>query len=103
MKKITTYSQNPRASVKKRIINSANIKSKAKIDLILLDKSKCLTIKEARKRLNSDFLNNRRGKPEIDDLRFSARTKRAWKRYDKGEFKSMEFDKFIEHLKKFHP
>ena len=36
-----------------------------------------------------------------DDLIFAKRTEEAWKRYDKGEFKEMDFDKFIEHLKKW--
>jgi AbrB family looped-hinge helix DNA binding protein len=36
----------------------------------------------------------------LDDLEFARRTEEAWKRYDKGEFKEMNFDEFIEELKK---
>jgi len=36
-----------------------------------------------------------------DDLEFSRRTEEAFKRYEKGEFTRMDFDKFIKKLKKF--
>ncbi len=36
-----------------------------------------------------------------DDLEFARRTEEAYKRYEKGEFKEMEFDDFIEELKKW--
>ena len=36
-----------------------------------------------------------------DDLEFAKRTEEAWKRYEKGEFKEMEFDDFIEEMKKW--
>jgi len=36
-----------------------------------------------------------------EDLEFAKRTEEAWKRYEKGEFKEMEFDDFIEEMKKW--
>jgi len=36
-----------------------------------------------------------------DDLIFAKRTEEAWKEYDKGNFISMEFDDFIEEMKKW--
>ena len=36
-----------------------------------------------------------------EDLEFAKRTEEAWKRYDRGEFKEMEFDDFIEEMKKW--
>jgi len=36
-----------------------------------------------------------------EDLVFAKRTEEAFKRYEKGEFKSMDFDKFIEEMKKW--
>ena len=36
-----------------------------------------------------------------EDLEFAKRTEDAWKRYEKGEFKEMEFDDFIEEMKKW--
>ena len=36
-----------------------------------------------------------------EDLIFAKRTEDAWKRYEKGKFKSMDFDKFIEEMKKW--
>jgi AbrB family looped-hinge helix DNA binding protein len=36
-----------------------------------------------------------------EDLEFAKRTEEAWKRYEKGEFKEMEFDYFIEEMKKW--
>lgn len=35
-----------------------------------------------------------------EDLEFARRTEEAWKRYDKGKFKSVPFDKFIKELRK---
>ena len=36
-----------------------------------------------------------------EDLEFAKRTEEAWKRYEKGEFKTMEFDDFIEDMKRW--
>ena len=36
-----------------------------------------------------------------EDLEFAKRTEEALKRYEKGEFKSMEFDDFIAEMKKW--
>ncbi len=36
-----------------------------------------------------------------DDLIFAKRTEEAWKRYEKGEFKSMDYKKFLEEIKKW--
>jgi len=36
-----------------------------------------------------------------EDLEFARRTEEAWKSFDKGEFTSMEFDEFIEEMKKW--
>ena len=36
-----------------------------------------------------------------EDLIFSKRTEEAWKRYDKGEFISMDFDDFLKEAKKW--
>jgi AbrB family looped-hinge helix DNA binding protein len=36
-----------------------------------------------------------------EDLEFAKRTEEAWKRYEKGEFREMEFDNFIEEMKKW--
>ncbi len=36
-----------------------------------------------------------------EDLEFARRTEEAWKRHDRGEFKSMEFDDFIQEMKKW--
>ena len=35
-----------------------------------------------------------------EDLEFARRTEEAWKRYEKGEFKSMPADKFLKELEK---
>jgi AbrB family looped-hinge helix DNA binding protein len=35
-----------------------------------------------------------------DDIEFARRTEEAWKRYEKGEFKSLPADEFIRMLKK---
>jgi len=36
-----------------------------------------------------------------DDLEFAKRTEEAWKRYDKGEFVSMDSKEFLKELKKW--
>ena len=36
-----------------------------------------------------------------DDLIFAKRTEEAWKRYEKGEFKEMDFDEFLKEVKKW--
>jgi len=36
-----------------------------------------------------------------EDLEFARRTDEAWKSYERGEFKQMEFDKFIKEMKKW--
>jgi AbrB family looped-hinge helix DNA binding protein len=36
-----------------------------------------------------------------EDMIFAKRTEEAFRRYEKGEFKSMDFDKFIEEMKKW--
>jgi len=36
-----------------------------------------------------------------EDLEFAKRTEEAWKSYDRGEFKEMEFDDFIKEIKKW--
>ena len=36
-----------------------------------------------------------------EDLEFARRTEEAWKQYDRGEFKSMGADEFLEELKKW--
>lgn len=35
-----------------------------------------------------------------EDLEFARRTEEAWKRYDKGEFKSMSAEEFLKKLEK---
>lgn len=34
-----------------------------------------------------------------EDLEFARRTEEAWKRHNKGEFKTLEFEDFIKELK----
>ena len=36
-----------------------------------------------------------------EDLEFAKRTEEAWKRYEKGQFKEMDFDSFISEMKKW--
>ena len=36
-----------------------------------------------------------------EDLAFARRTEEAYKRYERGEFKSMDFDDFIAEMKKW--
>ena len=36
-----------------------------------------------------------------DDLEFAKRTEEALKRYERGQFKSMDFDNFISKMKKW--
>lgn len=35
-----------------------------------------------------------------EDLEFARRTEEAWKRYEKGEFKSLPMDEFLRELEK---
>jgi len=34
-----------------------------------------------------------------EDIEFAKRTEEAWQRFDKGEFKTLEFDDFIKEMK----
>jgi len=36
-----------------------------------------------------------------EDLEFARRTEEAYKRHERGEFISMDFDEFIEEMKKW--
>lgn len=36
-----------------------------------------------------------------EDLEFAKKTEQALKRYEKGEFKTMDFDEFIDEMKKW--
>jgi len=36
-----------------------------------------------------------------EDLIFAKRTEAAWKKYEQGKFKTMEFDDFVEEVKKW--
>ena len=36
-----------------------------------------------------------------EDIEFARRTEEAWKQYDRGEFKSLSADEFLEELKKW--
>lgn len=36
-----------------------------------------------------------------EDLEFAKRTEKAWKSYERGEFKEMDFDDFIKEMKKW--
>jgi len=36
-----------------------------------------------------------------DDIKQAIRVEESWKRYDKGEFQTMEFDDFIREIKKW--
>ena len=36
-----------------------------------------------------------------EDLIFAKRTEEAWKRYERGEFKEMDFDDFLKAVKKW--
>ncbi len=36
-----------------------------------------------------------------EDLEFAKRTEEAWKRYENGHFKEMDFDSFINEIKKW--
>lgn len=37
----------------------------------------------------------------LSDLEFAKKTTESWKKYEKGEFKEMEFDDFITEMKKW--
>jgi AbrB family looped-hinge helix DNA binding protein len=41
------------------------------------------------------------GKKLEEDLEFSKRIRAAWKKYDKGEFKEMKAEEFIQEIKKW--
>jgi AbrB family looped-hinge helix DNA binding protein len=58
--------------------------------LVIIKNKNQLILKKASE-MENNFLN---------DLEFARRTEEAWKRYDKGEFKSLPADKFIEMLEK---
>ncbi len=36
-----------------------------------------------------------------EDIEFARRTEEAWKRYDRGEFKSMNAEEFLKEMKKW--
>ena len=36
-----------------------------------------------------------------EDLEFARRTEEAWKRYNEGKFKTMDFDDFLKEMKKW--
>ena len=38
---------------------------------------------------------------KLEDMKFARRTEEALKRYEKGEFKSMSFEDFLEEAKKW--
>ncbi len=57
--------------------------------LVIIKNENQLILKKA-----SDF-----GKNLKDDLEFAKRTEEAYKKYEKGEFKELEFDDFINEMK----
>ena len=59
--------------------------------LIIIKNDNQLIVKKASK-MNENFK---------EDLEFAKRTEEALKRYEKGEFIEMDFDKFIEEIKKW--
>ena len=66
-----------------------NIKEGEKI--VIIQNGNQLILKKAK-----DFSKNIE-----EDLVFAKRTEEAWKRYDKGEFISMDFDDFLKEVKKW--
>ena len=58
--------------------------------LVVIKEGKSIVMKPAK-----DFDKNL-----AEDLEFARRTEAAWKDYDKGKFKSLEFSEFLEELKK---
>ena len=66
-----------------------NIKEGEKI--VIIQNGNQLILKKAK-----DFSKNIE-----EDLIFAKRTEEAWKRYDKGEFISMDFDDFLKEAKKW--
>ena len=66
-----------------------NIKKGEKI--VIIQNGNQLILKKAK-----DFSKNIE-----EDLVFAKRTEEAWKRYDKGEFISMDFDDFLKEVKKW--
>jgi len=61
-------------------------------DKLLLIKDNDNIIMKRTNKLNKNF---------EDDLDFAKRTAASWKKYEKGEFKEMEFDDFISEMKKW--
>ena len=59
--------------------------------LVIIKNKKQLILRKA-----NDF-----DKKLLEDLEFARRTEEAWKRYERGEFKSMDADDFIRELKKW--
>lgn len=59
--------------------------------MVIIQNGKQLILKRAK-----DFDKN-----VEEDLAFAKRTEEAWKRYDKGEFISMDFDDFLKQIKKW--
>jgi len=59
--------------------------------LILIKNDKQLIMKKA-----SDLDKNLK-----EDLEFAKRTEEAWKRYEQGKFKRMNFDDFLKEVKKW--
>lgn len=66
-----------------------NIKEGEKI--VIIQNGNQLILKKAK-----DFNKNLE-----EDLKFAKRTEEAWKRYDKGEFISMDFNDFLKEVKKW--
>ena len=61
--------------------------------------SKSLIIKD-----KSSFLLKKAGDSDEkfrEDLEFARRTKEAWERHDRGEFKTMKFEDFVKEIKKW--
>lgn len=59
--------------------------------LVIMDQDGRLIIKKAN-RLDENFK---------EDLEFAKRTEEAWKEIDRGEYSEMEFDKFIDEMKRW--
>jgi len=59
--------------------------------LVIIKSGKQLILKRAK-----DFDKNIE-----EDLEFARRTEKAWKKYEKGEFIEMEFDEFLDKVKKW--
>tara|TARA_Y100000310_G_scaffold305653_1_gene346047 strand:+ start:419 stop:685 length:267 start_codon:yes stop_codon:yes gene_type:complete len=59
--------------------------------LVVIQNKKQLILKKAK-----DFDENIE-----EDLEFARRTEEAWKAYDRGEFKEMEYEDFLKEVKKW--